>query len=249
MFRKKRKSGGQTQILQESLSLSLSAMDDKVSLEFPAELVNDIRNLITRLTYKNLLSSRISLVSALRQEGVTYISRAFATTLAHDLQVSVCLVELNWWWPDQAAGFDKFSGGLAAVLENKTSLNDVIIQTNHPNLVILPSGKIPLEDRPVWARSPRLQETITDLAQQYDHLIFDIPAILATNDAIPLASLADTCCLVINQGVTPLENTKQAMGEISHLSIAGVVMNKVHIHTPNWILKYLPQGAGSLNTV
>ena len=245
MFRKKRKTDGQIQIPEESLSLSLSALDDKTLIEFPAELVNDIRYLITRLTYRNLLSARISLVSALRQEGVTYISRAFATTLAHDLQVSVCLVELNWWWPDQAVGFNELSGGLTAVLEHNISLKDAVIQTSLPNLTILPAGKMPLKDRPVWARSPQLQETIADLAQQYDHLIFDIPALVATNDAIPLASLADICCLVINQGVTPMESTLQALGEISHLSIAGAVMNKVHIHTPNWILKYIPQGAVS----
>ena len=65
----------------------------------------------------------------------------------------------------------------------------------------------------------------------------DIPAILATNDAVPLASLGSACCLVIRQGVTWMEDVKLALDEIDHLSIMGVVMNKFKLNTPSFLVK------------
>jgi Mrp family chromosome partitioning ATPase len=240
MFRRKKRNDSK-ESETTTTPLLLFTQDGISFVKIPPELVNSIRYLVTRLIYKESLPSKISFVSSLRQEGVTYISRAFAAILANDFDVSVCLVELNWEWPDQTFRESEAKGGLADVLQQQATVQDVIIKTTYPNLDIIASGKLPLSDRPRWARSVQISEVINDLSNQYDHLIFDIPAILATNDSIPLASLADTCCLVINQGVTPLESTRQALGAISHLPVAGVVMNNVKVHTPSWIYKYIPQ--------
>ncbi len=242
MFKRIRKSREQSPELASPLTLATE--NGKAKLSFPPEIVNSMRYMTTRLMYKDKLPPRLAFVSPLRQEGVTYISRAVAVTMANDLNADVCVVELNWWWPDTTLELDSTSGGLAAVLSGDISLDDAIVRTEMPNLAILPSGSMALEQRPVWARHTHLKELINDLGGLFNHLVLDIPAILATNDSIPLASLANACCLVVNQGVTSAESARLALDEISHLQLAGVVMNKVKVSTPSWLLNLIPQDPG-----
>ena len=73
--------------------------------------------------------------------------------------------------------------------------------------------------------------------------MLDIPAVSATNDAVPLASLGDACCLVVHQGVTPIEKVRSTLDEIDHLTVLGVIMNKTHNYTPSFLLNLIPQDA------
>lgn len=241
MLKKFRSSKDQSADLPQPLKLAVN--NSQQYLGFPSDLVESVRYMATRLMYKKTFPPRLALVSSIRQEGVTYVSRALAAVLANDIDKKVCLVELNWWWPDETFAPITNHIGLADVLERRTALEDALLPTNFRNLFMLPSGKMSIGERPVWARSERLEALIELLNQQYDYLILDIPAIMATNDSIPLASLANSCALLINQGVTSIENAQATLAEISHLTLSGVVLNKVKINTPSWILKYIPQDA------
>ncbi|MCB8977306.1 MAG: CpsD/CapB family tyrosine-protein kinase [Ardenticatenaceae bacterium] len=244
MFKKKSKSKKGYPELASPLTLSIE--NENISLKFPPQIVDSMRYMTTRLMYKGKLPQRLALASPIRQEGVTFISRALATTLANDFSFDICVVEMNWWWPDSSLSLNTNDAGLAAVLRNELSLEDALLRTGQSNLTLLPSGLMALGQRPVWARHLRLKEIIEDLSEMFDHLIFDIPALLATNDAIPLASLANACCLVINQGVTSIESARLALDEISHIHMAGVVMNKVNVSTPSQLLNLIPQDPNPL---
>jgi hypothetical protein len=63
-----------------------------------------------------------------------------------------------------------------------------------------------------------------------------------TSDAIPLTSLADAYCLVIQQGVSTRAAVSQALEEIKHVNTVGVVLNRVDVRTPPWLLNYIPHG-------
>lgn len=236
----KRKSPDQSAI-DPLPAMSLLHGDDLPGLVLPIAVVEVLRRTISRLILKGNLPAELSLVSALRQEGVTYISRALAAIIANDLDARVCAVELNWWWPDQTYQPAQQNGGLAAVLAGKLKLKSALAPTGNSKLAILPAGRMPLLERPVHSRSARLKEVVRELKQQYDYLVFDVPAILTTNDAIPLAALGSGCCLVVNQGVTSVEKVRQALDDIDHLPIVGVIMNKVRIATPSWLTQLIPQ--------
>jgi Mrp family chromosome partitioning ATPase len=242
------KNSTQAQITE--LALTLQVEGSSAALTFPAEVIESMRRTLSRLITQKTLPSRLSLVASLRQEGTTYLTRAMATTIAKDMGVTVCVVELNWWHPDQSLFLQSENEtpggppGLAGVLTEAIKLEAAILHTNHPNLDILPAGRMPIADRPVLARSTHLKEIMYQLSEQYEYLILDIPAISSTNDAVPLASLGDACCLVIHQGVTPVEKVRSALDEIDHLAVLGVIMNKVHIATPSLFLNLIPQDAG-----
>ncbi|MCP4427750.1 MAG: CpsD/CapB family tyrosine-protein kinase [Chloroflexi bacterium] len=221
--------------------LVLSAQDGAPWMTFPAPVVDSLRHMAARAIRNDSLPARLSLLSSLEQEGVTYLSRALGTTMAHDLEATVCVVELNWWRPSDEPLTVAASGGIAAVLAGKVALDEAVLSTGLPNLFLLPAGKVAIEERAVLARSSILKETINQLGEQFDYLILDIPAVLAANDAIPLASLGDAACLVALQGVTSVGDVRLALDDIDHLPILGVVMNQVHLATPSILLKYIPQ--------
>lgn len=230
------------ELVAETMPLALPPAYGNTPVKFSGRVVHSFRHMITRLVRNEPLPQRISFVSALREEGVTYTALAMATTIASDLDKTVCVVELNWWWPGIVEHIpDIISPGLAAVFQRKKTLDDVIVPTGLPNLFLLPAGDLPKEHRPLAARSEYLNEILKELAPRYDHILLDVPAILATSDAIPLASLGDKCCVVIRQGVTSVENVRLALDDIEHMPMLGALMNKVQIHTPSLLLRFIPQ--------
>ncbi len=222
-------------------ALSVPDRDGGPGLSFPGEIVENVRYIYTRIANKEgELPKSISIVSALREEGVTTISQAMAATLAYDLRSRVCWVDLNWWAPSTSPLVDPDQPGLSDVFAGEAHLADVIRRTGWRSLYLLPAGRMPRESRPVVARTPHLKEMLEELSQQFDYMVFDIPAILSTNDAAPLASLGSMCCMVIRQGVTTTEDVRFALDEISHLKVVGVVLNRVQIKTPKLLLRLLP---------
>lgn len=221
--------------------LTVALPNQEPWLTFPEEVVESVRHMYNRISRTSAFPKQLALISALRQEGTTYLSRAIGATLAKDLSSSFCVVELNWWWPTPELPADYQAGGLAAVMTGQVNLEDAVIRTSMPNLTFLPAGNLDRELRSAISHGLAFQTTIEYLTEHFDHLILDIPAILFVNEAIPLASRAEACCMVIQQGVTTIENARLALDEISHLPIIGVVMNQVKLFTPPSVLKFIPQ--------
>jgi Mrp family chromosome partitioning ATPase len=224
--------------VEKALPLSITDNSGTPLITFPGEVVDSMRYLINRIESKGKIPARISMVSSLRGEGTTYLSRAFGATLAHDLNVNVCVVELNWWWPSPLLE-DSEEFGFADFLQGEAELDEVIFSTGIERFSIVPSGKMAKENRPIIARGSQIKASIAALAEQFDHLILDIPAIMATNDSIPLAGLGDTCCMIVQQGATGIADLHQALDEISHLKIIGVVMNRYDLKTPKRLVKLI----------
>jgi Mrp family chromosome partitioning ATPase len=220
-------------------SLTIRDANDAPAVSFPGELIENLRYMITRLGQRGELPTTLSMVAALRQEGVTSLSLALAATIANDLMARLCVVELNWWWPSTSPLVSPGNRGLAAVIANEAGLDEVIVSTGWPNLSLLPAGDMPRDNRPVVARSLALKDTLKELSQRFDYLILDIPAILATNDAIPLAALGSASCLVIRQGVTSVEDVRLALDDIAQLKILGTVLNRAKLSTPPRLVKLI----------
>lgn len=231
----------------EDLPLQLCSAEGQTLLAYPDAMTQQLRHLIGRLMAKGELPARLALVSALRQEGVTALTLALATILARDWSRRVCAVELNWWWPGLAAlpalgetmSPRLESAGAAGVLSGALPLDEALVSTALPNLALLPAGELASERRAPIARSAELDGLLAKLGSRFDHLILDIPAIRATSDAIPLASKAEACLLVIRQGATERGDVCLALDDIGHIPVLGVVLNRVRIATPALVLKLI----------
>lgn len=255
------------QIIVDSPHLQAGSATEAALTAFAPGIVSNLRRLTTHLVYQGNLPERIAIVAALRGEGVTYTTLALAMTLASDLNTRVCAVELNWQSPGMQAHLAKpvetkphrlrlfrprktepsmpdttdRSLGLSGVLTGAVPLEEALIPTVLPNLALLPAGTLPEWQRPIIGRSAELKELINHLSQMFDHLLLDIPAVLSSSDAIALASLGSACCVVIQQGVTPINSVRLALDDIKHIPMLGVVLNQTHIYTPTWVRNFLPQ--------
>jgi Mrp family chromosome partitioning ATPase len=127
------------------------------------------------------------------------------------------------------------------VLSGACDLEGVLVPTGLPNLTLLPAGKLPGEGREAVVRGARLRETIDQLAERFEHLVLDVPAVAATSDAIPLARLGTGVLLVVRQGVTPRRVVAAALDDLSTCNVLGVVLNRAKIATPRFLLKFIPQ--------
>lgn len=241
MLKKKTAKKQQTRDWGDHYALTLAVEDGPPFMSFSPGVVESLRYMLSRLASQEEIPGSLAFLSALREEGVTYISRALGTVMANDLPVDVCVVELNWWWWAAVPPGAPHTEGLAGVLRGEVTLDEALVETNRDNLTLLPAGRVPLNERPVVARSAALAKTLEALASRYDYLLLDVPAINATSDALPLASLADAACLVVRQGVTSMEKVQLAIDDIEHLPVLGVVMNHVEMATPEWLFKYVPQ--------
>lgn len=231
------------------LPIALRAAGGDTLCVFPADVISNIRQMENTLVYNHTLPKLLGLVAALSGEGVTYVSLALGTTLATDLPASICVLETNWYTPElqariggrRAPGSAGESGGLAGVLTRASTLDQALVPTALPNLHLLPAGDMPKHLRPSMARSEALKLCLAQLAERFDHIILDIPAIHATSDAIALASLTDGCCVVIRQGITPMAQVRQAVDNLQHLNLLGVVFNQMHSDLPRWMHALIPQ--------
>ncbi len=224
----------------QPLALTVPGFAGAHSITYPGEVIDSLRQLITRVVSREAkFPARLSMLAALRREGLSVLSQALAATLAHDMEVRVCMVELNWWWPSAMSLSNTLNAGLAGALQGQASVDDIICHTSWENLCYVTSGRIPKQERPVMARNPYLRQVIEELSERFDHIILDIPAVLSTSDSVPLASLGTACCLVVSQGITGVEDARLALDEISHLPILGVVMNRTNMATPGPIYRLL----------
>lgn len=215
---------------------------------YPSSVVEPVRRLISRIERKEAIPKRLAFVSALRKEGVSFTSRLFGLVLAHDVETSVCIVDLNWRWPSDFYRSVPASGGLGAVLCGAIPLEQAVIPTGISNLVILPAGDIPDRAHSQLAHSGALKDLMQELDARFDHLILDIPAVLACNDAIPLASSGTAGCLVIHHGAATIAEVKSALSDLDHIPILGVVMNKYKISVPGILTKLVSPDTVGLAT-
>jgi Mrp family chromosome partitioning ATPase len=200
----------------------------------PPKVATSLRYLLTRLHLPGAdgLPARVALTSALRGEGVSYMTRSLASVIAYDTDESVAIVDLNWRDPPkEGAGDPTSTPTLAAAVEKGLDVTEIIQGTANPRLFLVPPGVVARARRPAMAGSRGLEDVIDKLGQQFDHLLFDLPPVLAASDTITLAQLADGVVLVVQQGVTSSTQVESAIDELGGDTL-GVILNRFNSSIP-----------------
>ena len=221
--------------------LEVKAADGTVLTSFPNDVIVPLRHMVSRLMQADAWPAQVSVIAALREEGVTYTTVALAAMIAADWSKSIAVIELNWHAPGLATMLNvTTSPGVAGVLGG-SELDAALIATSLPNLFFLPAGELVAEQRSVVSRSAALATLIDQIKPRFDLVLLDIPAVLTTSDAIPLASLGGACLIVARQGVTPKTKVQAALDDVKHLPMLGVVLNRAKYKTPRLIRRWIPQ--------
>lgn len=117
--------------------------------------------------------------------------------------------------------------GLSNLLGDRESdSKDYAQKTSIENLWVMPSGPKPPNPSEMLG-SKRMEEVITELTQEFDLIIFDMPPVATVTDAQILAAKTDGTLLVVRERQTKKQNLIKAYDllKIAKANILGVVYN------------------------
>jgi len=186
----------------------------------------------------------ILITSALPQEGKTTTSINTAIVLAQK-GVRVLLIDADLRRPSihKTLGMGP-KMGLSNVLTGNATIQQATVRSSIlPGLFILPAGTPPPNPAELLA-STNMRDVLTELLEQYDHIVVDTPPTLSVTDAVVMSTRADAVVLVIRSGQT----TKQALRRSRDLlmqvnaRVAGVLLNAVDLTSPDYYYYYEYQG-------
>lgn len=210
--------------------------DDTVLIRVPEATATAVRYFLARLGQNGGVPRTLGISSALRGEGVTFVSRAVGAVLANDYRVNVCVVDFNW----NQSGDGDGDVGLADVLREECDLRGAVLPTSDECFTLLPAGSVPAGEQPLLTRSSNVKTVMEDLAAEYDHVILDLPPVLATSDAVLLGANADAIALVVRHGVTTERQLEQALSVVQPMRMLGVILNRTSSRVPPRLRRLFP---------
>jgi capsular exopolysaccharide synthesis family protein len=108
------------------------------------------------------------------------------------------------------AGDGSTSSGFAGLLVNQLrTASSAVVHTLEPKLKLLPVGSV-TGTPATLLRSPRLPLVVDQLRDLADHVIFDVPSVMAWEESLHLVHQADMTLLVVETGRTRRSAARQA---------------------------------------
>jgi receptor protein-tyrosine kinase len=190
----------------------------------------------------------IMLASALPGDGKTFTSLNLALSIALEKDVRVLLVDADVAKMHISRSLGLMEGrGLLDVLRDKDlDVESVILDTDVPNLSILPAGK-PSETATELLSSTRMSDIVARLGAA-DHqriVLFDTPPLLLTTESRALATSAGQIVLVISAGSTPQKAVFDALDLLGEGKSISLVLNQSNEGAAQGYYNYYGQQAES----
>jgi Mrp family chromosome partitioning ATPase len=101
-----------------------------------------------------------------------------------------------------------------------------------PQLMSLAPGPVPDSKRNMIVRSPEFERLLSILADEFDHVVFDIPPVLTSANGLALLRRADASLLVVRHRSTTLAQVQRAMEATQPTPNLGVVLNRYRTSIP-----------------
>jgi len=165
-------------------------------------------------------------------EGKTLTAINLAISIAREVDYTVLLVDANlrhpWMLEHLGLAHRK---GLSDYLTDDTPISDLLIKASRvDHLVVLPGGR-PLVNSSEMLSSPKMEQLVSDMKSRYHSriIIFDLPPVLSSADALAFSPYVDAALLVIEEGVTQKHEIENAIELLSSTNIIGTVLNKAEL--------------------
>jgi exopolysaccharide/PEP-CTERM locus tyrosine autokinase len=162
-------------------------------------------------------------------EGKTLTTINLAISLAMEVSYTVLLVDADLRNPSVHTYFGlEPEFGLSDYLVSDKPLQELLV---HPvgiqGLVILPGGK-PLINSAEMLNSPKMSRLVEELKTRYPSriVLFDLPPVLSTADAVAFSPYVDAALLVVEEGRTSTQDAQRAAELLKDTHLIGAVLNK-----------------------
>jgi capsular exopolysaccharide synthesis family protein len=147
-------------------------------------------------------------------EGKSSTALAIAQNFARR-EKSMLLIDSDLRKPAFKSASDKL--GLTKLLTNEDRIDQHVVETQHENLWLLPSGPLPPNPADLLSTA-RIRAIIAQAAERFDLIVIDAPPTLGLADAPLLAAAAGDVMFVIESGKT---RTRAAIEALNRLEATG----------------------------
>lgn len=193
----------------------------------------------TSLLLASASSPKVIVISStFAREGKTTTSINLATVLAQ-MGKPVLLIDADLRRPRLQKVFrGKMNLGLVNYLAANIPLDDVIQETEVPNLSLILSGPTPPNPSELLG-SDRMKHLIHEIRARFAFVIFDSPPVMAVTDSIVLAANADGVVLCVHGGQTPRDIVQRAAERLrqSNIPVLGAILNNLDLQQYGYSFK------------
>jgi len=169
----------------------------------------------------------LAITSPALGDGKTLTAINLAISLARELHHTVLLVDLDLRNPSIHRYFGlEVHSGLDDYLLRNVPLGDVLINPGIERLVVLPTRN-PIENSSEILASPTMGKLVQELKARYPSrmVLFDLPPILAADDALSFSPHIDALLLVLRDARTTRDELDHALEILKDVQILGTVLN------------------------
>lgn len=171
----------------------------------------------------------VAVTSTGPEEGKSLTSINLAVSLAREVNYTVLLVDLDMRRPciNRYFGFKPQIGISDYFLSEEMDLGPMLVNPDIERLVLLP-GRESIVNASEILKSNRMSQLVEELKSRYPSriVVFDLPPLLSTDDALAFSPYVDAFLVVIEEGMTSSEDVRQAMDLLKDVNILGTVLNK-----------------------
>ncbi len=197
----------------------------------PGHELTDVYRILRTRVLQSLNSNRwnsFAVTSPATGAGKTLTSINLAISLAREVNRTVLLADFDLRRPSihQYFGYEP-ELGISDYLFNDAPLEDILFSPSIDRLVVLP-GRESVHNSSEMLRSPKMIHLVDEIKARYaDRLvIFDLPPVLAIDDAIAFTPYTDALLLVAENGATKREDLGATLELLKGTPIIGTVLNK-----------------------
>lgn len=168
----------------------------------------------------------IGITSPFPREGKSTVAANLGLALAEGRRLRVLLLDMNFRAPALNQLFGLSTGnGIAEQLQRKHFNSDErweILELG--SRLHLLAGGAAVENPASLLNSTEIMQLFSDLADYYDYIIVDLPAVLLAADAKIIQEQMDAVILVCRAGKTTRDALQKAIAQLGSFKVQGIVM-------------------------
>ena len=196
-------------------------------LKNPGSLVSEAYSAIVaalRFSTEDGMPKVMLVTSTQPGEGKSSTALAIAQNFARR-EKSVLLIDSDLRKPAFKAATDKV--GLSKLLTTEDRIDQHVVETQHPNLWLLPSGPVPPNPADLLSTG-RIRRIIAEAKEKFDLIVIDGPPTIGLADSPLLSSAAGNVLFVVESGKTRTRAAIEALNrlEVTGTHVLGVTLTK-----------------------
>lgn len=170
----------------------------------------------------------LAVVSADEGDGRTTAAINLGIAIGEDADHTALVVDLDLRRPAVAQSFGiAVRDGVERCLRGECDVGTLLVAPRgYRGLTLLPAAG-PVAQSSELIASVRARSVLAEISARYANriVLFDVPPLLATDDALALLPAVDAVLLVVHEGRTPRAHVERALALLSRTPVVGTVLN------------------------